>query len=305
MPGAGQRRRDRRRRVPGACVELGLSEEDAPVELGCAQIGGPQISPQQISLVQVRASKVGPEQVGPVKADAAQVRALELGPDQVDAAAIGSAVTDLGAHRLADPFQQRADLPPVCGGVEENEFVRTSAGEAFALPLSSLKLVVQLTGWLERQGFGQLPQQLMELSHHGEDREHRRRARRVLSPVAPTESHLNDLLASTKAVEHSTAGKTPFAEVVVDAAAEVRAQVRARLSRRLVDREVGRRRENRRDATQPRAAAAVRPQLLTPVGVLGSLGHESAFRRSLCLGTRLGPDSYQLLEADLRRQALL
>ncbi len=64
MPGAGQRRRDRRRCVPGACVELGLGEEDAPVELGCAQIGGPQISSQQISLVQVRVSKVGPEQVG-------------------------------------------------------------------------------------------------------------------------------------------------------------------------------------------------------------------------------------------------
>ena len=44
-------------------------------------------------------------------------------------------VTDLGAHHLADPLQQRADLLPVRCGVEEGELVGASGGEAMLGPV--------------------------------------------------------------------------------------------------------------------------------------------------------------------------
>jgi hypothetical protein len=61
----------------------------------------------------------------------------------------------------------------------------------------------------------------MELSHDHENLEHLLRGLRDTPPVLPAESDMGDLLPRTEAVVSGTARKTPFPEIVVNAAAEV------------------------------------------------------------------------------------
>lgn len=64
----------------------------------------------------------------------------------------------------------------------------------------------------------------MELSHDGEDLEHLLRRSRRTPPVPPGEGDLSDLLPRTEAVVSGAPRKTPFPEIIVNTAAEVRPQ---------------------------------------------------------------------------------
>ena len=227
VSGSGEGRRKRRGGVPGSRIQLGLGEEEALLEPGASQVGPAKIGAQEVGLPKVRTTQIGSEQVGPAQAGTVQIFALELGANQVCAPAVRHAVTELRAHHLTDPLEQRADLLPVCRSVEPDELVGVSADETFGVLPHPLALVAQRTGGQQRESLGQVPQQLLELTHHREDREYRLRDLRGLSPVAPPEGHLDDLLTGAKAVEDSAAREALPSQVIVNAAAEVGTQLRA------------------------------------------------------------------------------
>ena len=110
-------------------------------------------------------------------------------------------------------------------------------------------------GKLER--LGQVPEQLVELAHDAEGREHRGRDLGIRPPVGSGEGLLGDPLSRAEAVVGGAAREPAVPQAGVDAAPEVRLQVRTRLPGGLVDREVRRGGEGGRDAAQPDAALAV------------------------------------------------
>jgi len=132
-------------------------------------------------------------------------------------------------HHLTDPVQQRTDLLPVRRGVEAGQVLGVGVDQASVL--ARAWSISSRSGPVGRnvRASTRYQSSSLELSHHGEDREHRPRHRRVLAPVATTEGRLDDLLACAEAVEDGAAGETTLAEAVVDAAAEVACtQLRAR-----------------------------------------------------------------------------
>ena len=110
------------------------------------------------------------------------------------------------------------------------------------------------------EGLGQVPEQPVQVAHHGEDREHLVGDLGYGAPVPATEGHLGDPLAGAEAVVHGAAREPARPEVRVDAAAEVVAQVGARRSGRFRQREVSRGDERGHDAAEPEAPRAVSAQ---------------------------------------------
>jgi hypothetical protein len=100
--------------------------------------------------------------------------------------------------------------------------------------------MVEPAGRLQRQHFGQVPEQLMELPHDREHLEHRLRSVRRPPPVLSAEGDLGDLLPCAEAVVHDATRKSLLPEVLMNAAAEVRSEIGAGLPCGFVDREVRR-----------------------------------------------------------------
>jgi hypothetical protein len=129
--------------------------------------------------------------------------------------------------------------------------------EAFRLVEREAERIVDRKGRLQRQRFGQIPEQLMKLPHDREHLEHLLRGSWGLLPVVSTEGDLGNLLPRAEAVINSATSKAPLPEAFVNAAAEVRLQVEAWLTGVFVDREVCRSCEGQRDTAQAEAVLAV------------------------------------------------
>jgi hypothetical protein len=191
--------------------------------------------------------KIGCPQVGPFEVCAYQVSAM------VAPLAAGKGST----HQFAGLLQQWVDAGAKRRHVGVHESIWTAAGEPVNPDQRVAELVVDRASGRHAQRFGQVPEQLVQLPHDGEYREHLCGGMGCFSPVAPAEGDLGDLLPCTEAVKDCAARKPPVTQKRVDATAEVRSQVQARLPGLLVDREVRRRSERQRNAAQSEAACAV------------------------------------------------
>ncbi len=112
-------------------------------------------------MLQIGPAQVSAKQVRPAQAGAVQVAAAELGTDQVGTHAITCTVVDLVADRPADPVQQRADFPPVVGGVELAQLVWRLPEDVLGLFLRLLHLVPQGAGRQQGRGLSQVPEQFL------------------------------------------------------------------------------------------------------------------------------------------------
>jgi hypothetical protein len=213
-------------------------------------------------VTQVGTTKIRADQIGASQAGAAQIRASKAGLDEVRPPMVGDRMPQRCAHEVADAPEQRADLEPIAGRVEARELISSGLSVAFG-PIAGI-VDVETKYAPRHQGLclGQVPEQLVELTHDGEYVEHRRRSLRIASPVLPTEGHLGDLLTGAKAVEHDAALETSRSELLVDAATGVWQQIQAGSSGRLIDGEVGRRCKRRRNTAQPNAPTAIRLQMV-------------------------------------------
>ena len=97
--------------------------------------------------------------------------------------------------------------------------------EALGLVEREAELTVERAGRLQRQRFGQIPEQLMELPHDREHRKHLLRDLRCPPPVLSAECELGDLLPRTEAVINGATREALLPEAVVNTAPEVRLQV--------------------------------------------------------------------------------
>jgi hypothetical protein len=91
---------------------------------------------------------------------------------------------------------------------------------------------------LQRQRFGQIPEQFMEVSHDREHLEHLLCSSRGPPPVPSAEGDLGDLLPGAEAVVNGAPPKALLPEACVNAAAEVRLQIGTSLPSVFRDREV-------------------------------------------------------------------
>ncbi len=107
----------------------------------------------------------------------------------------------------------------------------------------------------------QVPEQLVQVAHDREHREHLLGDLRGLPPVVPVVDVLRNLLTGTEAVVHGATREPSRPKLFVDRASKVGLEVRARLTGGLVDGEVGRGGERRDDAAQPEALGAVSPKV--------------------------------------------
>lgn len=110
--------------------------------------------------------------------------------------------------------------------------------ETFGLIERDPELTVERAGRLQRQRFGQIPEQLMELPHDREHLEHPLRGSRGPPPVLSAEGDLGDLLPRAEAVVNGATRKAPLPKALVNGAAEVRLQIGTGLPGVFVDREV-------------------------------------------------------------------
>jgi hypothetical protein len=216
-----------------------LGEEDARTEIRGAYVSCSQVCPEEVSLAQVGAAEVGPDQIGAAQAGSAQVRAHQLGLDQVGTPVVFGRIPHWGTHSVADPSEQHTNLLPVRGGVEGGKVVAAGSSDISGALAGTVDLGSERTSRHQRLGLDQIPEHLVELPHHGERAEHRRRGRRALPPVLAGECHLSDLLAGAEAVEHDTTREASRPEIIMDAATGVRQQVWTGLSGGRVDGEVG------------------------------------------------------------------
>jgi hypothetical protein len=221
-------------------VELGLGEKDAAGEVGTPEVSAPEVRPGEVGHSQVGASEVSsdeacPSQVGPPEVRAPEILPHEVGPSPVDLMAPGP-----GSHQFARTKQQRIHISSVYGHVQFDEIVGTAVGETFGLIERQPQLTMEGARRWQRQRFGQMPEELMELPHDREHLEHLHRDSRRPPPVLAAEGYLGDLLPRAKAVIHGAPREAPLPEAVVNGAAEVRLQIRAGLPGLLVDGEVRR-----------------------------------------------------------------
>ena len=92
---------------------------------------------------------------------------------------------------------------------------------------------MQRSALLQRRCLAQVPEQLVQLPHDQEYREHLPGQRGRPPPVLPAVGDLDDLLAGAEAVIDGAAGEAALPELIMNAAAEVPLQMRARLAGRL------------------------------------------------------------------------
>lgn len=126
----------------------------------------------------------------------------------------------------------------MCCHVEFQESIGAALSEAVGLLQREAELTVERTGRLQRQRFGQIPEQLMEVPHDRKHLEHLFGGSRGLPPVLSAEGDLADLLPRAEAVVDGATLKTLLPEACVNAAAEVRLQIGTGLPGVLFDREV-------------------------------------------------------------------
>ena len=217
---ARKRRRQPRFAIALRCIQLGLNEEDTCGEVGPSQIGVSEVGPGEVGHAQIGSPQVGSNEVGPSQVGSSQVRAFEPGSDEVGSPVV-LLMLEVCAHEFACAEQQGIDLLPVPGHVQFQEGGGAAVGEAFGLVQGEVELVAERTGGLQHHGFGQVPEQLMEVAHDLEDGEHLLCGSWVLPPVLPAEGDLGDLLTRAEAVVYGAAAKALLPEVCVDAAAEV------------------------------------------------------------------------------------
>jgi hypothetical protein len=215
-----------------------LGEEDAFGEVGPAEVSSSAVSPDEIGQPQVGAAEVGADEVRPSEVDASQVGALEVGSDEVGTSAIRLPAADSGSYEFARAGQQDIDVSPVCCHVQPQENFGAAVSEAFGLVEREAELMVDRAGSWQRQRFGQIPEQLMELAHDREDGEHLLRGSRDPPPVLSAEGDSGDFLARAEAVVHGATRKALSPELSVNAASEVRLQIGTGMSGVLVDCEI-------------------------------------------------------------------
>ncbi len=147
--------------------------------------------------------------------------------------------------------------------VDGDERVGSEVGEQLGGRVRALEVGAERLGGGERRRFGEVPEELVELTHDGERTEHLGGDPRRPPPVASGERLLRDLLARAEAVVDGAAGKARRSQPLVNGATEVAAEVRAGVARVLVEREVRRGRERGRHAAERDAARAIGAQTRT------------------------------------------
>lgn len=126
------------------------------------------------------------------------------------------------------------------GHVQFHEVVGAVVSEAFGFLQREVDFTMERAGRLQRQGFGEIPEQFMKVAHDREHREHLLCGTRGVPPVLSAEGDLGDLLSRAEAVVNGATAKALLPEACVNAAAEVRLQMRTSLSGVFGEREVGR-----------------------------------------------------------------
>jgi hypothetical protein len=207
--------------IPPRRVELGLDEKKTSGEVGTAEVGTSEVSPDEIGPSQVSAPEVRPDQVRPSQVGAAEVRTPEVGPDEVSSAAVDVLGVASRPYQFARAQQQVGDASSVYGDVQLHQSLWSDLGETFGLVEREPEVAMDRAGRLQRQRVGQIPEQLMKLPHDREHLEHLSRDPRRLPPVLPAEGNLGDLLARAEAVEDGATRESLLSEVVVNAAAEI------------------------------------------------------------------------------------
>ena len=99
-------------------------------------------------------------------------------------------VPDFGSHELTGAQQQGVDVSSMCCHVQLQERIGAAVTGAFGLPQGEAELIVERAGLLQRQRFGQIPAQLMEVPHDREHLEHLLCGSRSPPPVLSAESDL-------------------------------------------------------------------------------------------------------------------
>jgi hypothetical protein len=249
-----------------------LSQENTPREVGATHIGVPQIGTDQISSRQISRTQIRRDQVSTAQVRATQIGTTQLRTHEIRTAAVHRCVRDAGTDQLTGPQQQIIDPRAMSRHIEVRQRRRTTETQTFGIDKSAPELALE--GRCQLQRLGQVPQQLMQQSHHREHLEHLGARVRRLPPITPTERHLRDLLPGTEAVIHRATGKTTIPQPRMNAATEVVLQVRARLTGRLVDGEVGRRGQRQRHTAQPGALRTISAQVRTSYRLVGR-GHSS------------------------------
>lgn len=245
--------------VTAGSIELGLDQEDAFGEVCTSYVGSPQIGTGDVGHPQVGASQVRANQSGTSQARSAQVSALEVSPDEVSAPMI-LPVANACPDELAGGQKEVIDVPSMRHHIELDKRLRAQSSETLALPPGPAEILAQCARRWQRKGLGHIPEELMQVPHDRESREHLLGDSRVLPPVLTAEGDLRDLLPRPETVIDGATSKTLLSQSGVYAAARVRLQVGTGVPGGLVDRKVRRDREGRNDAAQPEAARAVSPQ---------------------------------------------
>ena len=236
MRWASERRRQLRFGITLRRIQLGLDEKDTLGKVGTSEVGISEVGPEKVGHSQVGASEVSSNEVCPSQVGASEVSAFEFGPDEVGSSVV-LLVPDFGSHKFARAQQQDIDASSVCCHVQFHESVGAVVSEAFGLLQREAEFTVERAGRLQRQRFGQIPEQLMEVPHDREHLEHLLCSLRGPPPVLSAEGDLGDLLPRAEAVVHGATPKALLPEACVNAAAEVRVQMRTSLPGFFSDRE--------------------------------------------------------------------
>ncbi len=238
MRWASERRRHLRFGIALRRIQLGLDEKDTLGEVGTSEVGISEVGPDKVGHSQVGASEVSSNEACPSQVGTPQVGTFEFGPDEVGSSAVLLLVPDFGSHEFARAQQQGINVSLVCCHVQFHESIGAVVSEAFGLLQREAELTVERAGWLQRQRFGQIPEQLMEVLHNREHLEYLLCGSRGPPPVLSAEGDLGDLLPGAEAVVNGATPKALLPEACVNAAAEARLQMGTSLPGVFRDREV-------------------------------------------------------------------
>ena len=126
----------------------------------------------------------------------------------------------------------------MCCHIQFHESIWAVVSEAFGLFQREAEFIVKRVGRLQRQRFGQIPEQFMEIPHDREHLEHLLCGSRDAPPIMSAEGDLGDLLPGTEAVVNGATSKALLPEMGVNAAAKVSLHIRTGLPGIFIDREI-------------------------------------------------------------------
>jgi hypothetical protein len=238
MRWTGERQRHPRFGIALRRIQLGLDQKDTLGEIGTSQVGISQVGPGKVGPSQVSPSQVSSNEICPSQVSPSQIGTFEFGPDEVGSSVVLLLVLDFGSHERTRAQQQSIDGSSVCCHVQFHKSIGVVVSEAFGLREREAELTVERAGRVQRQRFGEIPEQLMEVPHDREHLEHLLCCSRGPPPVLSPEGDLGDLLSRAKAVVSGATPKALLPEACVNAAAEVRLQMRTSLPGVFIDREV-------------------------------------------------------------------